>query len=1673
MADKATSQTERLQGMLDGLAEYIESALGDELMEDARANGSDPDEVAAHVKNVLLQAAKNRQPRELSQKMDQNTAIQIIDNFLHHHRLGNSGVSGFEGLVAVLFQQATGQEFRLSSSGRQSGGDAATESGYANRIKIEAKHYLQKTALDLRELIAEIEEATEADPALDIWVLATSRSVSDQTSNSLDKQAESHGVEVVLLDLGINGLPRLAVLMAAFPSVVLEWADRHQLQYNANELQSALLAISSALDFESAKTRLLGKLAGSIGYDSARRRIHNRLLATLGDDKDARSAFRQSLGIRTSDAQVIRRSELTRQLDQWWDIVDFPQPVVALGEEGTGKTWAIFDWAIGRIERGDMPIVLPFAAVAEELSNSEPIERLLPRLLARWTSILDETRWRRRLHRWLNAEATDRPVMLLIVDGLNERAAAEWPSFFTTLLSAPWRDKIAILATDRPHHWRARCARAGLATFREITVGHYSDAELDHALSASHISHHQIPHDLLELISTPRYCRLVADHYQEMIDAADFTRERLIYLEVKNRQSSKLQYPLTDHQLFEIIRDVAQRARANPEVKPGDLMSLIVVPGGDAANIYEEIVSGGLLVPVPGNGMTERYKVAPLRLVFGFGMLLAEELAVRTSSSSSEIEEFLTSWFEPQGDMDLKVDICGSAMFHALFRDDFPEVPLRELIRYWLGLRNWADNAQSAFGSYVVRRPEIFVGVAEDFWSSRHDSGAAQEFLGTAFTVHRDNPTVQPVLARAVERWMGLIHPLGRLFREFDPVRNEQIRKSLESRSGQKVMLSADEVGKEDRTRKEIETRAGCPMVPGEIEVAGHKLTVISDGHLLRMGRFGLMIISAGDPLPFVSSLVHWAVASAVMDDSDFSDLVSWVVRLSDGNVDTALLAAARSLLERNESTASAAARILLFTIGTSESQCLIDEHGLMPQWHKELLEQHASDPCKSLFAWTKSEGLACLGREDIPLHVILDRATLPIVDPSVALPDSLLRRAKEALQTVNPAKIRSASFNTIENHNLETVTQILCARAPSEIANFIRAVVRTMPDRDLTGQYYLGVQIPEISLLLRPEEVIAVSRAIADLSSDASEWSAEEHSGPRHTRKIAEARAFSGIAPHLSSSEFFRRFMARSSNALDLISFELWFAPVSADEWPQAINLLHAPPDQTTLYRILWAVPHLKIPLSEFDRSLLVHLAESEDSKVRAGAMRVAVIAHDERLGRRIVDLGRSPNNKDADPWEEQWLTFVLAQFAKHLPFDDLVQRLRPSSIGFVIGQRGNRPNEIEIYAKCLDQEWQRIVSAADVEIERLPEIVVGNDPGDRGVPLPRLREPAPIRSVRLDRSDSWTSGRPINPASELKELFGADNEHRVQQLNQDLRRKVDAILAAWQTHAFQWYGRTFSREVMDLLYQQFPAHIEAWIQPALNDSLASFSVRIRLGSFLEPICRVLLNRNPELGLLLWRILHTRENNPIVFETCDIAFGAEDSVGSKVARKIAFDRCWDDASIARVAFACDKWNRRDWRDEAIEELISAKRLWKRAKGLTLASFSDLTAPRFEELISAAAVENTWVEQSLGPLRENIHKNRLARRWYSVFLTSEDSDTAWGAFQLVLALADERFLNWHAEIEGECAGSETAERRLRFLSLGWEDQGNLRKEIDRERQRKDLLFGLKIQRGEIIPFMRS
>jgi hypothetical protein len=65
MTDKPSSGTERLGRILDRLAEYIQNAPADELLEDARSEGRDPAQTAMRVKGLLRQAVRDHQHKQL------------------------------------------------------------------------------------------------------------------------------------------------------------------------------------------------------------------------------------------------------------------------------------------------------------------------------------------------------------------------------------------------------------------------------------------------------------------------------------------------------------------------------------------------------------------------------------------------------------------------------------------------------------------------------------------------------------------------------------------------------------------------------------------------------------------------------------------------------------------------------------------------------------------------------------------------------------------------------------------------------------------------------------------------------------------------------------------------------------------------------------------------------------------------------------------------------------------------------------------------------------------------------------------------------------------------------------------------------------------------------------------------------------------------------------------------------------------------------------------------------------------------------------------------------------------------------------------------------------------------------------------------------------------------
>ena len=121
----------------------------------------------------------------------------------------------------------------------------------------------------------------------------------------------------------------------------------------------------------------------------------------------------------------------------------------------------------------------------------------------------------------------------------------------------------------------------------------------------------------------------------------------------------------------------------------------------------------------------------------------------------------------------------------------------------------------------------------------------------------------------------------------------------------------------------------------------------------------------------------------------------------------------------------------------------------------------------------------------------------------------------------------------------------------------------------------------------------------------------------------------------------------------------------------------------------------------------------------------------------------------------------------------------------------------------------------------------------------------------------------------------------------------------------------------------------------------------------------------------------------------------------------------------------------------------------------------------FEALILEARIGSSWLTEQLDTLRRNIKRNEFARYWYKSFLQADNDVVSWGALHLMKKCADERFFTWRENFETEIDSKQR--RRLSYLESDFE----LRRDLDRQKERRKHLFGIKVERVDVFPFVRN
>jgi hypothetical protein len=131
MSDKTSSGAERLGRILDGLAEYIQNAPGDELLEDARSEGRDPAQTTMRVKGLLRQTVKDYQAKQLKRaEEDYEREVAAIE--ARQIRLPRSAEQRRSLLAAILAQQP---QLKLAFTFQNRGFSELTDEDVSNHLR--------------------------------------------------------------------------------------------------------------------------------------------------------------------------------------------------------------------------------------------------------------------------------------------------------------------------------------------------------------------------------------------------------------------------------------------------------------------------------------------------------------------------------------------------------------------------------------------------------------------------------------------------------------------------------------------------------------------------------------------------------------------------------------------------------------------------------------------------------------------------------------------------------------------------------------------------------------------------------------------------------------------------------------------------------------------------------------------------------------------------------------------------------------------------------------------------------------------------------------------------------------------------------------------------------------------------------------------------------------------------------------------------------------------------------------------------------------------------------------------------------------------------------------------------------------------------------------------------
>lgn len=1402
---------------------------------------------------------------------------------------------------------------------------------------------------------AKVADILASDDPPDLWILAATVKATSQTVATLRGAFGKVETSLLVLDWPANTtLPPLALLCAMAPDVCSDFITCHaRPPVDQTALTAALAKLAGLPAFAARAAELRAELGEpQLGLATARAANHAMYRAVFARTDDARHRFGQPLAPAAYHALAPIERAQRDVLDAILTAPPISELVVLTGNQGCGKSWLVAQSWLALAE----PPFLIFLTAAQAVAAMQlsPAELIAQQLIEQSGDIATagrRERWAQRLNRWCGRPANT-PRLLIVVDGLNERARADW---------APWLSRLTIfvgliggrvVTTCRGRFYKRLDDRLSV-TKRRIDVGDFSDTELNVALAAHDIAPNRIAKRVRPSLRNPRILGIAFELLStaQIGTAEELSIERLLFEHVRAHASDPVDGE-TPWQFKRLLADHARliRERIEGQVTEDRLLfdsyDFKDAPRYDLPRDLLPVVEERFFVEVGGEA--DLYQLTDEGLVYALGIATINELR-KAKRNGRSVTERLAEIIEPVAALDLVTDVLFAAALIASVDAEISQTIAAALLARHAMQQNADEDSYPAYCGIVRNIP----GAALDalFTLAAGDQHAQhKDWLVDGLRRARSDPEAWAIIAPRLNLWLRLY--------------------SLNSEHG--LMPSQREAAKRAKAKAETEAKIATrlyELTPCERAIL-ERMTRDDgvDGTTLSEDAFAIL---AGMPLvDFAEGLMYWAFAASIHGGyhvpwKDFAFVVQHN-RIDWFETRDALLAAAVCFAAHDASRTGKWAFVsILRATGDPDdgSRAEIIANALMPEWEHfqswRLVENYcATDPC----------------------------------NPASERPDNIDATTHRMAELDPTALVRNRRTGEQE-HFLSDAAPGLARFAPDNLVAVTRSVVTDMLDRP-SNIATLGIP------LLGSATVLIDDDTVEDMLSRAAALShPREPVGDADTKDwvVSQYLLVTAFA-HLDGDTQAQRLIDLPEHGPPLVQLDSVFHPASA---AMVDRLLHRAITSGEEHRLLMALAFVRgsnSPISPGALARIRQLTDHPQGSVRGLALQISAEHPDEAQLAAFVASGWSAAMHD--PREHFYIRWhgssmiIAAAERGLLTGAEAIARISPDRYGAAASKLG---------ASTVGKPLARLIGQATLRVLdvvmpfRPPRVSLGDDADADAIARFSLEDDDADLSVdqrfaRINESDEAFAARQQVRWDRFRDFEAALNQSGAELILRDigstaLQTVADVDLAALQVIA---------RQLLDVPASRRPrvANLTSRIARALSSADPDLAVALfRRFTGHEAYVRI-----------------TRSIGSVPLTTWDIWHSA-DSTAMDGLRRERLERCSSDHEIASETLAACHAGRQPWLEAYATSEFATGHPVATARALTILGFADATEIA-GTTIAQFGNHGGMVGRAAEAARYAYDRNLWSRHWYKQLTQTESRIDFWRYATVLGKIVDARMLLW-------------------------------------------------------------